>query len=280
LAQLCSGSLAIAGRLAMHRLPPDALVLTRMVGGAVVFGAVAAARGRWRIRRGDLPMLVLCALLGVVINQVLFINGLARTTATNATVLATTIPVFTAFFAFALGREPFRPRRALGVATAFCGAAVLIGFERLSLASAHLAGSVMILINAASYGLFLVVVRPLAGRYDPMALVAILFAFGVPMVAPLGLVAWAKVDALNARDVGFLAFLIAVPTVGAYALVQTALARAEASLVASYIYLQPVITAVGAFFLLDERPGPRTFVAAALVFGGVWLSARARPAQP
>jgi drug/metabolite transporter (DMT)-like permease len=280
LAQVCFGSLAVAGRLALHSLPPDALVFARMTGGALAFGAYAAARGRWRVERRDVPHLALCALLGVVINQELFINGLARTTATNATVLGTTIPVFTTLFAFALGREPWRPRRALGVAVAFAGAAVLVGFERLSLASAHLTGSAMVLLNAASYGLFLVLVRPLAARYDPMGLVAVLFAFGVPMVAPLGLFAWSRVDALTARDVGFLAFLVAVPTVGAYALVQTALARAEASLVASYIYLQPVVTAAGAFLLLDERPGPRTLAAAALVFGGVWLSARARPAGP
>jgi drug/metabolite transporter (DMT)-like permease len=76
--------------------------------------------------------------------------------------------------------------------------------------------------------------------------------------------------------VGFLAFLILVPTVCAYSLMQIALRRAQSSLVASYIYLQPVFATAAAALLLDERPGGRTAVAALVVFAGVWISTRAR----
>jgi drug/metabolite transporter (DMT)-like permease len=70
--------------------------------------------------------------------------------------------------------------------------------------------------------------------------------------------------------------LIAVPTVAAYALVQTGLRRAESSLVASYIYLQPVFAAVGAWLILDEHIGPATIGCGVLVLFGVWLAARPR----
>jgi drug/metabolite transporter (DMT)-like permease len=278
-AQLCFASLAVVGRLAViAQVPPAGIVLVRMIGGALAFLLIARLRGTLRIHRRDLAFFILCAVLGVVLNQELFIHGLARTTATNAVVLGSTIPVFTALFAVVLGYEPVSRLRLAGIAVAFVGCIVLVGPDELSLSSSHLLGSVMVLANAASYGMYLAIARKIAGRYDPMAIVAVLFSIGVPLVAPLGIYAWSHAAPLTGASVGFLAFLVLIPTVAAYSLVQIGLRHAESSLVASYIYLQAVFTTIGAAILLDERPGQRTVVAAAIVLSGVFISAQARPA--
>jgi drug/metabolite transporter (DMT)-like permease len=94
------------------------------------------------------------------------------------------------------------------------------------------------------------------------------------MVAPLGIIELAHTPALHAADIEFFLFLIAVPTVAAYGLVQIALRRTESSLVAAYIYLQPVMATVGAMFLLDEQPTARTAACGAIVLFGVWLAAK------
>src|SRR5579862_964873 len=86
-AQVCFGSLPVAGRIALDDLPADAIVITRMAAGAIGFFAWARARNELRIARADVPLLVACAVLGVVANQLLFMHGLARSTATNAAVL-------------------------------------------------------------------------------------------------------------------------------------------------------------------------------------------------
>jgi len=278
LAQLCFAALPVAGRMAiLGHLPPAGIVLVRMTGGAIVFTLIAWRRGALRIAPRDLPAIAGCALLGVAANQELFIQGLARSTATNASVLGATIPVFTALVAIVLGREPVRVRRLAGIAVAFGGAAALVGADRLSTSSEHVAGSVMVLANSLCYGTYLVVVRPLADRYDPIGLLAWMFALGVPMVAPLGIAAWADAPAITGGDLGYLAFLVAVPTIGAYSLIQLALRRAEATLVAAYIYLQPVFAAFGAMLLLGEQPTLRLAACGAVILGGVWLAARSRP---
>jgi len=105
----------------------------------------------------------------------------------------------------------------------------------------------------------------------------LLFLAGVPMVTPLGIAAWADAPPLELADLAYLAFLVAVPTVAAYGLVQTALRHAEATLVAAYIYLQPVFATLGAMLLLHETPGLRLYISGALVLAGVWLAARSRP---
>jgi len=272
LAQVCFASLPVVGKLAVAEIPPAVIVLVRMIGGVLVFGVLAQRRGALRVQARDLPLIVVCALLGVAANQELFVQGLARTTATNASVLAATIPVFTAVVAIAAKREPVRPRRLLGIGVAFAGAAALVGIDQLSTSPEHSVGSAMVLVNSLTYGTYLVIVRPLAQRYDPIGLLALLFALGTPMVAPLGVAAWSDMPPVDARVLAFLAFLIAVPTVGAYGLVQTALRHADASLVAAYIYLQPVLATLGALVLLDEHPTLRLVICGAVVLGGVWLA--------
>jgi drug/metabolite transporter (DMT)-like permease len=277
-AQLCFASLAVVGRMAVDaRVPPAGIVLVRMLGGAIAFTLIARLRGTLKLERKDAAFFLLLAVLGVVLNQELFIHGLARTTATNAVVLGSTIPVFTALAAIALRYESVSARRLLGIAIAFTGCVILVGPDELSLSSSHLLGSVMILVNAACYGIYLAIAGKVAGRYDPLAILAILFLIGLPLVAPLGVQAWAQAAPLTRSGVAFLAFLILVPTVGAYSLIQIGLRRAESSLVASYIYLQPVFAAAGAAVLLDERPGGQTALAAVVVLGGVWISAGVKP---
>jgi drug/metabolite transporter (DMT)-like permease len=250
-----------------------------MTAGAIGFYAWARATGPIRIAPRDWPMIVFCALLGVVGNQMLFMHGLVRSTATNAAVLGSTIPVFTALFALALGREAVRAPRLAGIGVAMCGAVVLAlaRGDGPSMGSEHLTGNLMILGNSACYGLYLVVVRPLALRYSPIVLIAALFMVGTILVAPFGVYAWTQAAPLDGDTLASLAFLILVPTWGAYSLTQIALRHAESSLVASWIYLQPVVTATGAMIFLRERPGAATGVAAAFIFGGVWLSTRAKP---
>jgi drug/metabolite transporter (DMT)-like permease len=273
--QICFASLPVVGRLAVGYIPPASIVLVRMTGGAIVFALIAWQRGTLKLqRRGDIPHIVLCALLGNVINQEMFIHGLARTTATNAVVLGSSIPVFTLLTALALRRERVRPLRLAGIAIAFGGVASLVGAGDLSTSSEHVTGSVMVLINAVSYGSYLVIVRPLAERYDPFALLAFMFMTGAPLVAPLGIHGLAGVE-LDINDLLYMAFLIAIPTVAAYGLVQTALRRAESSLVAAYIYLQPVFAAIGAMIVLDEEITMRTALCGAVVLFGVWLAAKA-----
>jgi drug/metabolite transporter (DMT)-like permease len=277
---LCFASLPVVGRLVVGDIPPGGIVMVRMTGGAIAFGLYAWRRGTLKLDRRDLPLIVACALMGNVINQEMFVHALAHTTATNAVVIGSTIPVFTLIGALVLGRERVRPHRVLGIALAFTGVAVLVGADDVSLSSSHVAGTVMVLINAVSYGLFLVIVKPLAQKYDPIALLAIMFAIGLPISIPIGIFEFTGAPPLGAQDLGFLAFLIAVPTVGAYSLTQIALRRADSSLVAAYIYLQPVAAAIGAVIVLDETITARLAACGVVVLFGVWLAARSGNPAP
>ncbi len=261
--------------MAVLGMPTSVVVLARVVGGALVFFVLARLGGTIRIEGRDVPRLVLCAILGVVANQVLFLHGLERTTATNATVLVTTIPVFTLLFAVLFRIERLRAGRLAGILLGLGGTLVLVEVDRFSLADEHVVGNLMVVANSGSYGLFLVMVRKLAVKIRPMALVTLIFAAAVPFVALPGALSFLEIaPTMTLADVGLLAFIVAVPTVAAYGLNQKAIEHADPSLVASYIYLQPIFGTAGAVVLLGERPGWRVAAAAVLIFAGVYLSTR------
>src|SRR5262249_42478548 len=150
-------------------------------------------------------------LLGVTFNQLLFLTGLQYTTATNATVLGTTIPVWTLAIAIVLRREPANVLRIVGVALALAGALYLVGAERFTLAGR---GNILILCNALSYALFLVLARDITKRYPARTVMAWCFLFGSLGVSVVGApaVAHLSLAKVSTRTWLWLAFIIAGPT--------------------------------------------------------------------
>lgn len=248
-----------------------------MLGAAAAFAWLARRGPRVALTRADWIRIVCCAHLGVIANQILFLEGLARTTAINAGVLGpATITVMTGLFAIALGVERPRAGRLVGLLTAAAGALILSHVERFSLADQHALGSGLVIGNSVAFALYLVIVGPLASRVPPMQLVAAIFACATPAAALYGGPALVRaLPVIDARLAGELAFLILVPTIFAYALNQAARARAEPSLVAAYVVLQPLVSTTGAALLLGERLDARTWIATPIVLGGLLLSARA-----
>jgi drug/metabolite transporter (DMT)-like permease len=262
----------------LPHMPPAGLVLLRVAGGAAVLLAIARAGARPHIDdRRDLGRLALYAILGVAVNQMLFIEGLSRTTPINAQVIGTTIPVFTLMFGALAGVDRLGAARLAGIALAAAGAIFLIGPDRIELTPETTLGNAMIAINALAYSLYLVLAKPILKRYDSVTVMAWVFVFGTVFVAPFGAVSLATSGALATMPwtawAGVL-FIVLVPTVGSYWLNAWALNRSAPSVVASYIYLQPLLTGVLAVALEGERIDPRALPAAALIFAGVALSTR------
>jgi len=281
--QLCFGLFPVFGKLAFQPggFAPLSVAAWRMVVGAVVLLAIAfAVHGRAAIvRRGDLGILLVASMLGVTLNMVLYLEGLERSTATNAALMMGLIPVFTFAIAAFAGQERFGAWRVVGVVIALIGASSRFWAERPELAREHALGNLLMAGNALCYSGYFVLSRPILRRYPPLVVIAWVFALSVPFVP---LFAWHESFAPATATFAHwraLAFVLAFPTVLAYVLNVIALSRLSASTTAIYIYVQPLITATAGALLLSEEITPGMFVSAALIFPGIWLVAR-RPATP
>ena len=276
--QLMFGTWPIFGKIALRALPSSGLVAVRVVGAAVAFAILKRFLPHGTVRRSDYPRLALYSLLGVFLNQILFTKGLSMSTAVNTTLLGTAIPVFTLLVSVLMGRERATPLSWLGLALAAGGVATLVNPFAADFSGQHALGNLLIVANTVAYGAYIAVSQDMLQRYGALTVITYMFAFGslyalpfgVPQMldAPLGGVGWGVWLVV--------AYIVAVPTVGAYYLNAWALSRVAPSTVAAYIYLQPLISFAVAPVVLGEEESWnwRTLAAAALIFAGVAVVTR------
>lgn len=268
----------ILGKIALVHFDPLAFAWLRVSGSFLCLIVVYARHATPRIpfSARERRLLVVYSLLGIVLNQILFISGLARTTAQHAAILIVTIPVFTLLIALLLRREPGSIARLAGILLAAAGAASITLRSAEGSGAASLTGDLMILANSLCYAAYLVLSKPLMARHSSIRVMTLLFGVGSLLMIPFSARAILKQDWIGITGGAWLALLFVIlgPTVAAYLLNGWALARADSSLVAAYVYLQPLLASLMAAAFLHERMEKGTAAGAALIFAGVWLVSR------
>jgi len=282
---------AVVGRIALRHISPTTMLAVRVPSAALLFVALRwfiSRRAGWQaVGRADLWRLAWAGLLGVSLNQLLFFEGLARSTATNAVVINSSIPVFAAGFAMLRRAERPTLRRIAGLAVALTGALLvaLLGRSGATVRFELGLGELFLTLNSAAYALYLVESRPLFQRYRTDTAITWIFVFAATLLLPLGLGPLLRdLPAAPPAAQLSLAYIVIGPTVGAYFLNGYALRRASTQLVAIYIFAQPAIAALLAAALLDERIHAVTLAGAALIGTGIALvslpSRQPKPARP
>ena len=280
LIQVIFGLHYLAAKIVLSQIPPAAWALLRVSAAALLLALVARLAGR-RLPRSPavLGRLALYAIFGVVINQLCFVEGLSRTTPTHSSILITAIPIGTLAFAVLLRRERLTGSKFLSFAVALAGVLLVLRPSAAGWATTAVRGDVLILVNALSYSLFLVLSKNLLSRVDPLAATVVLLSFGTLGMLIPGLPALAGFDpsAVSASTWALAAWIVVFPTALAYLLGYWALAHVESSRVAFFIYLQPLIAASLSFVILGERLDGATLGGAALIFLAVFLALRSGP---
>jgi drug/metabolite transporter (DMT)-like permease len=275
--QFMFGTWPIVGKVVLQTISSAGLVGLRVVGAAVVF---VSLRGKLRqlprLPLRDLALLTLCSLLGVVINQLLFVKGLTLTTVINATLISTTIPVFTLIVSIVLGYDRLSLRRTTGILLAAAGVVYLVDPLRAQFSAQTTTGNLLIITNSFCYGAYIAISKGLFKRYGALNVITWMFAIGCLVSAPIGGYALSK-DPLSTASIWIwiaVIYIILIPTVAAYYLNAWALVRVAPTTVATYIYLQPLIAFGLAPLLLGEKLSPRTLIACILIFAGVGVVVR------
>ena len=275
LVQVMFASMAIAGKLVFPEIPPQGLVVIRVGGACAVLLLAFLITGRGKVRSGrDWFMLAVVGFLGVTANQSLFLMGLERTTAINASILVTTVPVFTVLYSVLGRQEKASGSKIGGIVLAGLGVVYLIGPDRVSMAPNLAVGNGLVVMAMACYAGFLVLSKPLLRRYDTLTVIVWAMLFGLLGTLPVGLATLSRVSPTEvpAGIWAVVAYIVLVPTIGAFFLSAWALKRSSSQLVAAYIYLQPLVTASIAPAILEgERVTSRMIVAGLAIFAGLGL---------
>lgn len=272
--QVCFGSIAVIGKVALTVVPPVALVGFRVGITALILGVVQAVRGRiWLKEKSDYWRLALLSIIAVTANQLLFVTGLSLTKASNTSLLAVTIPIFTLTVGAIVGTEKLQKIKALGILLAAAGVVFLIDPRNASFSSQTTIGDLLIVLNSLSYGIYVAISKDIVTRNGAFRSITWIFVFAAIVCVPLGSFSLSSIDVASVSPTIWLVivYLAIGGTTAPYFLNAWALARVNPSTVAVFVYLQPLIGFLLAVIFLGERIDFKFVIAAALIFSGLFL---------
>lgn len=262
------------GKAVLGSIPPFAVVAVRVLCGLAAFWMIHALFVREKTKRADHIKLLLCGVCGVAINQMLFFKGLSLTSEIHSALIMITTPMLVLIMAWILLHDRITPRKAGGIACGAAGVCILVLSAHAGASeTASAAGDICIMINAASYAVFLVLAKPLMRIYHPLTITKWIFFYGMLFVMPVSLPSLVQVHwhSVPGEAYASLAYVVICATVLAYLFNVTGLHYGNPVLVSVYIYTQPVIATAVAVLVHGEALNMLQVISAILVFGGVFL---------
>ncbi|MCB9196932.1 MAG: DMT family transporter [Flavobacteriales bacterium] len=253
-------------------IPPFAFILIRVIGATLLFWLLVPFTKFEKIQKSDIGLFLLCGLFGVAANQLMFFEGLANTAIINSSVIMVATPLIVLLLSKLLLGEKLLLQKVLGVALGMAGALLLILTKSGNIEGISAYGDMMILLNASSYGVYLVIVKPLMKKYNPLTVIRWAFTFGLIMVLPFGISQWNGINwDFDFNVIWRIVFIVVATTFFTYLLTVYSLGKVSPTIVSAYIYIQPVLAALIAISLGKENLNANVILYGLMIFSGVFL---------
>jgi drug/metabolite transporter (DMT)-like permease len=286
----------IAAKIGLRSLPPLTMASFRVCAAGVVmipfylcikrlrlsaFAEAADARNSAFTRR-DVWTFLYLGFFGVTVNQFCFTLGLHYTSVSHSAVIVGMGPIYTLVLAVLLRMERATWHKALGMAVAFTGIAVLASEHGISAHSASLLGDAITMTGSVGFATYAVLGKRVAGEYDALTMTAYNHFAGALILLPLALhQAWMLHATGNWRAVQWEAWA-AILYMGlfgsavAYVLYYWLLRYLEASQLSAFTYLLPVLASILGILTLGEKSSWTQVLGGALALGGVYWTESGR----
>lgn len=254
-------------------ISPYGVILFRVLIAVLLFWVISFFLKKEPLERKDIGRVIACSILGTSINILLFYKGLSITTPINATLVMTTTPILVLIVSAIIAKEKITWSKIVGIILGLTGVLLLTTHQWLHVSSNNWLGDIMIFFNAISYGVYLVIAKPLFLKYHPITIFKWMFLMSLLMVWPFGISDVWSFDIINFPIFGYevLLYIGVAATVVTFTLNAWALKRINPSLIGIYIYMQPVVASVIAIVTRAEVITATKVVVAGLVFVGVYL---------
>lgn len=253
---------------------PMQLIFIRLLGGAVIYWLFQRLFVPEKVERKDLIMLAICGVFGFALNQAFFYEGLNLTSPVDASIIHVLNPILVLVFASLIIHEKVTWKKAIGIAFGATGVLVLILYGRMvSFDGSHAIGNILIFLNLVFYALYLVMIKPLIGKYHTTTILKWVSFFGFIFIFPFSIKPALQI---NFGSIPFTAWLgiiyvIVFNTFLAYLLINFALKSVSPSVVSYYSYIQPVIATIMSVTIGQGGITIPKVLAAVFIFSGVYL---------
>ena len=256
-------------------------VLLRVLGATILFWTIGLFFKSKKIEKKDRLTILKCGLFGMGFNIAAFIAGLDYSTPINSSILIIITPIFVVILSYFIFKSKINASKIGGIFLGFIGAmALIINADTNSSIGRNIPlGNFLFIVNSISYAYYLIIVKPMAEKYDLITLFKWLFLIGLVFNFPLGINQFLEVDWNNLplqEAVLPMLYVVICTTFMTYFLNGYALTRLTSSEVAVFVYLQPIIGVVFAILSKSDTLSLTIIIASILIFTGLYLTTKKR----
>ncbi len=269
--------------MAAGTVSPFVLIDLRIAGTMVLFWAVSFFMPHEHVPHQDLFRLFFCALFGIVLNQGSFTLGLSLTSPADASILATSMPLWAMLLAAIILKDPITARKIIGIALGAGGAVILIASSQQTAAALNEgdfppAGDLLVTFAQLCFALYIVRFKDLIARYSLVTIMKWMFTYSFVLVVPftamqLMRTPWTEIPPEHIR---YIVFVVVMGTFCPYFLMAAGQNRLPPTVAAMYNYVQPVVACMLAIAWGMDSFTLLKGVAVAMIFCGVYQVTHAR----
>ena len=254
---------------------PFGFILIRVLGATSIFWLLGLFVKTGKVEKQDYIKIALASFFGVALNMLAFFKGLSYTSPISASVMMVTSPIMVLIFSSIIIKKSIAKKQILGVFIGLLGAILLItlGSSASETNTNNNLGNFLVFVNAASYGLYLVLAKNLITKYHPILFVKWFYLFGLILVFPFSIsefleINWQTIPTNIYWNIGFVVIFTTCVT---YLFNLYGLSKLKPTTVSVFIYLQPVIAGVYALIVGSDSLNLIKITATLIIFLGVYL---------
>ncbi len=235
---------------------------------------LGGSKFRTKIDPKDWRILILGGIFGVALNQMLFFLGLNLTYPIHASLVMMSTPLLIVIISMFMYKERITLSKGVGLVSGICGAALLMSAgKEITMTGSSAMGDLYVFCNAASYAIYLVMIKPLMHKYRPIIVIRWVFLFGFLLIVPFGFRQFTAINWAIFTPIDYLcvAFIVVCVTFFTYLWNIYGLHILSPAVAGAYIYVQPVFAAIISVIFAGEHFTPVKFISTLLIFSGVFL---------
>ena len=258
-------------------IEPFTFAFFRFVLSSIVLLSISGlTKHRIAVERSDYWKIIGLGILIIPFNQAMYLVGQSLTGAGHGSLLFATVPVWILIGAMFKLKERPSVWRVIGIFVAMSGVIIVMTAGAVRISTEYLWGDLIILIAVVAWASYTVLGKPLVRKYGAIRVTAYALASGSAAYFPFGLYMALRMDYSSIPMAAWasVAYVALGVSVGAYVLWYWVLKYMEASRIAVFHNMQPLIASAVAYLWLDEPIGMPFIIGGIIALAGVVIAER------
>jgi drug/metabolite transporter (DMT)-like permease len=273
----------VASKYALREFNPLVLASLRIMAATLILGVIAAtfkeeAPPREAKTSQSRGLFLQLGLFGIALNQLFFILGLSKSLASHSALIISTSPVFVLIIARLKGTERLAHFRVAGMVISILGVIALNLRRGLQLETQYFLGDLITMAGVLSFSYYTIIGKDIARSYGLLRATLATYLGGALFLVPAGFLGWHQQiwGQVSWRGLAALGYMVLFGSIVAYLIFFYALRHIDASRVASYAYLQPVMASTFSILFLAEKLTLSLAGGIVIILTGVFIAERGR----